>query len=86
MMDDEKAKKLGQSIKANLQVGKDGISEGMVDEINKQVEDKGLVKIKVLRNSPYLEMEEAVDEIHDRCKARVVEVRGRTVLLTERRS
>lgn len=83
-MDDEKAKIIGQGLTPTLQVGKDGISPEMIKEINKQVEDKKLIKIKVLRNSPYSKTAEAAEIINESCKARVVEVRGRTVLLSRR--
>ncbi|MFO8110295.1 MAG: YhbY family RNA-binding protein [Thermoplasmata archaeon] len=83
-MEDEKAKKLGQDLSATVRVGKEGISEGMVKEINRQLEDNGLIKIKILRNSPYEDMSEVVDIIQGKVKGRTVEIRGKTILLVEK--
>lgn len=74
---------MGQEMSASIWVGKEGISDGIIDEINKQVESKGIVKLKVLRNSPYREMAEAEEIIKDRIKGRIAEVRGKTILIVE---
>ncbi|MFO7792482.1 MAG: YhbY family RNA-binding protein [Candidatus Saliniplasma sp.] len=80
-MDPKKAKIKGQDIDASIRIGKHGINEGVIDEIEKQLEDKDLIKIKLLRNSPIQDIDRAVDILKDETSGNPVEVRGKTILL-----
>jgi len=83
IMDDKKAKKIGQDMSASIWIGKEGISEGIIEEINRQVESNGIVKVKVLRNSPYRDIREAEDIINKKIDGNIAEIRGKTILIVE---
>jgi RNA-binding protein len=80
-MKEEKAKKLGQDLDARVRIGKKGITDGIVDEINRHLENEELVKIKVLRNNPILDIDKTADMLEERTIGEVVEKRGKTVLM-----
>ncbi len=80
-MDIEKAKKEGQDLKATLHIGKEGITESLIDELDKQMEKRGLVKIQVNRNDPRQNTEETAEELEKLSIGELVEVRGKTVLM-----
>jgi len=80
-MDAKKAKIKGQEIDSTVRIGKKGIDENMVDEIERQLEDKELIKIKVLRNNPIQDIDEIVEILEENIRGKAVEVRGKTILL-----
>lgn len=69
-----------QALSATVHVGKDGITETVVDEIGRQLRKTKLVKVRLL---PALETEreEAAEGLAHACSATLVEIRGRTVVL-----
>jgi RNA-binding protein len=69
-----------QKLKATIWVGKNGVSEGTIDEIRSQLKTRHVVKIRWLRST-----EIDVDDIAARCGAELLQVRGRTMVLGERR-
>ena len=67
-------------------IGKNGASEESLKEIEKQLEKKKMVKIKILKNA--LEKDEAKEiasRIAEQTEASLVEVRGHTFILYKRR-
>lgn len=71
-----------QDLSAELQVGKQGLSDGFVDEVDRQLSSDGLVKLRVLRsaaaeNGP----EEVGEQLAERTESHLIEVRGKTVVL-----
>ncbi|OGS56924.1 MAG: hypothetical protein A3K60_01915 [Euryarchaeota archaeon RBG_19FT_COMBO_56_21] len=74
----------GQAIQATVYVGKDGISDKVLDEISRQLDKNKLVKVKLL---PAVEQDrkEAAQELAIKSSSVLVEVRGRTVLLAKER-
>ncbi|MDO5715832.1 MAG: ribosome assembly RNA-binding protein YhbY [Tissierellia bacterium] len=58
-----------------LQIGKTGISQALIDQLDQLLEDHELVKVKVLQNSPN-EAEEIVDEILERVGGEFVQLIG----------
>ncbi|OGS44466.1 MAG: hypothetical protein A3K76_03470 [Euryarchaeota archaeon RBG_13_57_23] len=72
----------GQALQATVYVGKEGITEKVVDEISRQLDKHKLVKVKLL---PAVEQDrkEAAQELADKSSSVLVEVRGRTVLLAK---
>ncbi len=70
----------GQSLTASVYVGKEGITEKVLDEIARQLDKHKLVKVKLL---PSVEQDrkEAAQELATRSASVLVETRGRTVLL-----
>ncbi len=80
-MDEEKAKRVGQGLDANIRIGKKGLSEGLIDEIDRHLENEELVKVKVLRNNPIQDVDETAELLDNKTIGDLVEVRGKTVLL-----
>ena len=73
--------------KPTIQIGKNGVSEKLVKEIEKQLEKKEMVKIKILQSA--LEGEEAreiASKIAEQTVSSLVEVRGHTFMLYKRKS
>lgn len=71
-----------QELSAQLQVGKAGISEGFVDEVDRQLGKDDLVKIRVLRSAAAeVGPEQAGEELAEATDSHLIEVRGKTVVL-----
>lgn len=77
----EEAKSLGQNMKSIIRIGKKGITTGVIDEIDEILDKKDLVKIRILKNSPIQDLSELKSTIENKTIGRVVEIRGRTVLI-----
>lgn len=71
---------LGHDQKVIVQIGKDGIDDGLVAAIDQALADHELVKIKVGENAE-LDRHEAADALAKRTKSEVAQVLGNTVLL-----
>lgn len=63
-----------------VQVGKNGIDDGLVAAVDQALADHELVKIKVADNAD-LDRHEAADAIAQKTKSEVAQVLGNTVLL-----
>jgi RNA-binding protein len=75
---------LAQNIKPVLQVGKDGITDALVGSVESALNNRELLKLKVLETSP-LSAQDAADELIPRVDgARFVQVIGRTVVIFRR--
>lgn len=71
-----------QELTAELQIGKAGLSEGFVEEVDRQLASDDLVKLSILRSAAAeTGPEEAGEELADRTGAHLIEVRGNTVVL-----
>jgi len=85
--------KIKRSIKQNLSlekptvwVGKEGSTEKIVNEINRRLEQRGVVKAKILQTA--LKNEETrniATKIADQTGATLIEVRGHTFILYKQR-
>ncbi|MFR8927687.1 ribosome assembly RNA-binding protein YhbY [Peptoniphilus senegalensis] len=73
-------KGLAQNIDPLIQLGKDGINEGFLKQMDKLLEDHELVKIKVLQNAP-VEVDEIVDEILEKTGAEFVQKIGKKLTI-----
>jgi len=72
--------------KPTIRVGKSGVSQELLKEIDKQLEKKEMIKIKILKTA--LEGDEAkqiASRIAEQTTASLVEVRGHTFMLYKRR-
>lgn len=69
-----------QAIKATVYVGKDGITDEVVEELLRQLKKNKLVKAKLL---PSVEEDRRAvgEDLARRTQSTLVEVRGRTVVL-----
>lgn len=66
-----------------LQIGKKGITENLMVELEDQLKRKKSVKIKILKNSPYNSREEAFEALRQSLppKAKIAEIKGWTVII-----
>ncbi|MEM3361073.1 MAG: YhbY family RNA-binding protein [Candidatus Bathyarchaeia archaeon] len=74
------------SEKPTVWIGKEQVSDELVKEIEKQLEQREIVKVKVLRTSlKEAKTAEIAAKISKRIEAELVEVRGHTFILYKRR-
>lgn len=72
-------------LNATVHVGKDGLDQGLFDEITAQLKKNRLIKIKVLSNSDDGAKDVAA-AIEEAAGAVAVDVRGGVIVLTDKRS
>ena len=68
-----------------VHVGKDGLDQGVYDEINNQLKKNRLIKIRVLSNSED-GAKGAAETIAETTGAVVVDVRGGVIILTDKKT
>jgi RNA-binding protein len=72
--------------KSTIWVGKGQISQGLIKEIEKQLEKKEIVKVKILKSAlQETKASEIALAISRQTEAELVEVRGHTFILYKRR-
>ena len=74
----------GQAMKPTVIVGKEGISESVVMELDRQVKKMKLVKVRVL-HTPEEGIEDFAARLASASHSDLVETRGKTVLLHRER-
>ncbi len=74
-------RKEAQALKTTLYVGKDGVTEEVAAELVSQLRKSGLVKVK-LQPSVEMDRAEAGRELARVSSSTLVEVRGRTAVLS----
>lgn len=73
-------------IDATVRVGKNGITENVINEIRNQLKKRKIVKIKFLKSTKVLgTVEEFAKILEEKTDAKVLEVRGGTVILSTKR-
>ena len=68
---------------ASLQVGKNGITETFISELNDRLKQINIIKIKFLKNSPFNNRKEAFSALELKVKGKItiLETRGWTVIV-----
>ncbi|SDQ44280.1 YhbY family RNA-binding protein [Natronobacterium texcoconense] len=80
-MDRQELQKRAHDLDVTVWVGKSGI-ESVVDELDDQLTDRDLVKVKFLRAARAgSSTEEKAEDLADRVSAELVETRGHTAVL-----
>ena len=69
-----------QDLKPTVWIGKQGCTETMIDEIVEQLKKRKMIKVKWLQN-----IEIDPEEVASQARARLVDVRGRTMVLEEKK-
>jgi RNA-binding protein len=65
-----------------LNIGKNGVTDTLIEELNKQIKANRLVKVRVLKSAEEGKDVKAIaGEIADATRSTLIEVRGRTVVL-----
>ena len=82
MVDVRELRIKGMSMKPTVQVGKSGLSDSMMNEIDEQLEKKEFIKIKMLQSmGPSKRWKDDVVRAAEKLKAEVIEIKGGTILL-----
>ena len=71
-------------LKTTIQVGKGGVTEGVIREIKEQIEKRKVVKIKFMKNTAREDFKRRAEELAEKTGTELVEVRGFTVVLKKR--
>jgi RNA-binding protein len=69
-----------QDLKPTVWIGKQGCTATMIEEIVEQLKKRTMIKVKWLQNT-----EVDPEEVASQARARLVEVRGRTMVLEEKK-
>lgn len=65
-----------------LNIGKNGITDTLIEELNKQIKANRLVKVRVLKSAEEgKDLKAIAEEIAAATRSTLIEVRGRTVVL-----
>lgn len=70
-----------QDLRPTVWIGKQGVTNVIIDEIRRQLKKRKIVKVRWLRNT-----EVEPEEIAVSVDANLLDVRGRTLVLAERQS
>ena len=77
-----KLKSEANQIDPILKIGKNGITETFIEELNKQIKAKKLVKVRVLKSAEEGKNLKAIaEEIAYSTRSTLIDVRGRIVVL-----
>ena len=72
---------LAQTKRAIFQIGKDGLSDTLIDTVGKALKARELVKISVLKSCPNDDLKELAFDLAMHTKSEVVQIIGRTIIL-----
>ncbi len=71
-------------LKATVQIGKEGVTEGVLNEIKAQLKKRKVIKIKFLQNSDRENFKEKIESIAEQTNAKILEIRGFTAVLKKK--
>ena len=63
-----------------FQIGKNGISDGVIEQVDNALEARELIKVRALDNSLYT-AREAAEELAEECAAEIIQVIGNVLVL-----
>lgn len=75
-----KIRSIVHEIKPNIMVGKDGITENIIDEVENTLLNKEVVKIKLLNNTDE-DTRDVSENLSKKTKSHVVSVMGNVIIL-----
>ncbi|MDD2615254.1 MAG: YhbY family RNA-binding protein [Methanosarcina sp.] len=65
-----------------LNIGKNGVTDTLIEELNKQIKANRLVKVRVLKSAEEgKDLNAIAEEIAAATRSTLIEIRGRTVVL-----
>lgn len=73
-------KGLANGLNPSMQIGKEGLTESIIVELDQQLESKELIKLSVLDNSPVI-VEEIVEEILNKTNSEFVQMIGSKLII-----
>ncbi len=69
-----------------VQIGKHGISNVLLTELNEQLKKKKIVKVRILKNAPFKDRSEAFSTLQKKLQsADLVNIRGWTAVVIEKK-
>ena len=74
---------LASNIDAIIQIGKDGVGDNLIEQVDGAIKNRELIKLTVLETSPTAAADAAI-EIAERTKSEVVQIIGRKIVLFRR--
>ena len=74
---------MGTALDPIMQIGKGGITEAVVSQLDEALEVRELVKVRVIANSP-LDTEAAAEQLAKAVRAETVQIIGRNLLFYRR--
>jgi RNA-binding protein len=77
-------KRVGHGLRPTVHVGKEGVTDTLIDEISKQVKARKVVKVRLLP-SVEEDRKQVAEDLADRSNSVLIEVVGHTILLWERK-
>lgn len=77
-------KRVGHGLRPTVHVGKEGVTEALVQEIERQIKTRKVVKVRIL-TSLEGDRRRLAEDLARRSESVLIEVVGHTVLLCERR-
>ncbi len=80
----KRLKEVVQQGPADVIIGKNGLSEGVLREIDRRLKEKGVIKVKALKSAiavTGLDRRELARRVAEAVGARLLDVRGRTFVL-----
>jgi RNA-binding protein len=72
-------------LKPTVHIGKEGIDQGVKDEIIAQLKSRRIIKVRILDNAEK-EADETAQTIADSTDSVVVDVRGNVIIFTDKRT
>lgn len=73
-------KKIGNKTRPIIRIGKDGLSDNIIENLEKVLITRELIKIRILNNSDE-EVREVAEKLSQSTKSIIVSVIGKTILL-----
>ncbi len=70
--------------RADVNIGKNGIHEGLIQEVRRRLEEEGVIKIRILKNARSKVSEEDVRKLAEAVGAIIIDHRGYTFILAKR--
>ena len=80
----QKLKALGVQLSAVVQIGKEGVSDTLIDSTREALEARELIKVHVLPNA-VLDTKETIEALADMLGAEVIQVIGRYGILFKKK-
>ncbi len=78
-------KGMAARMESSTHVGKNGVTDSLIEEINRQLKDNKLVKVKVLKSAlESMPRDEIAKVLAEKTGSELIEVRGNTVVLFKR--
>lgn len=71
--------------KPSVHIGKAGITDAVIEQIQTHFKKRKIIKIKFLALEDSEEMKEAVEYLQEKTKSKVLDIRGRTCVIMDRK-